>query len=212
MRRYSMLVFALIICGGLTLTLAEQRSPQRPAPGPQARPGQTQANPEQNKLVARRAFDDLFTAGRYGEIDQIYDRNCTVHFGNRSESLDQAVAEGKGWRSAAPDLVMTADQITVNGDMVTVVWSARGTHTGQGHGLKPTGKHINVRGRSEFRFANGKIVEARNDDYRPELFRQLGVPPTQAWLYEKGEDIWLAVRHFFSRAEPVSASVQPSAQ
>ncbi len=157
-------------------------------------------------------FDDLFTAGRYGEIDQIYDRNCTVHFGNRNLSLSEAVAEGKGWRSAAPDLVMTADQITVNGDMVTVVWSARGTHTGQGHGLKPTGKHINVRGRSEFRFANGKIVEARNDEYRDELFRQLGVSKTAAWLYEKGEDIWWAVHHFFSGAEPVSASVQPSAQ
>ncbi|HEX9222799.1 MAG TPA: ester cyclase [Rugosimonospora sp.] len=212
MRRYRMLVFVLIICGGLTLTVAEQRNPQRPAPGPQATPGQGQANPEQNKLVARRVFDDLFTAGRYGEIDQIYDRNCKVHFGNRSESLDQAVAEGKGWRSAAPDLVMTADQITVSGDVVNVVWSARGTHTGQGHGLKPTGKRINVRGRSTFRFANGKIVEASNDDYRPELFRQLGVPPTQAWLYEKGEDIWLAVHHFFSGAEPASASVQPSAQ
>lgn len=212
MRRYSMLVFVLIICGGLTLTLAEQRNPQRPAPGPQTRPGQTQANPEQNKLVARRVFDDLFTQGRYGEIDQVYARDCRVHFGNRAESLDQAVAEGKGWRSAAPDLVMTADQITVNGDMVNVVWSARGTHTGQGHGLKPMGKRINMRGRSTFRVVNGKIVEAWNEDYRPELFRQLGVPPTQAWLYEKGEDIWLAVRHFFSRAEPVSASVQPSVQ
>jgi len=211
MRRYAMVVFALIVCGGLTLTLAEQRKPQ-PAPGPQARPGQPQGNPEQNKQVARRVFDDLFTAGRYGEIDQIYDRNCTVHFGNRSESLDQAVAEGKGWRSAAPDLVMTADQITVNGDMVTVVWSARGTHTGQGHGLKPTGKRINMRGRSVFRFANGKIVEARNDEYRDELFRQLGVPKTTAWLYEKGEDIWWAVHDFFSRTEPASASVQPSAQ
>jgi hypothetical protein len=69
-----------------------------------------------------------------------------------------------------------------------------------------------MRGRSVFSFANGKIVEARNDDYRPELFRQLGVPSTQAWLYEKGEDIWWAVHHFFSGAEPVGASVQPSAQ
>ena len=212
MRRYRMLVFVLIICGGLTLTLAQQRNPQRPAPGPQTRPGQGQANAEQKKQVARRVFDDLFTAGRYGEIDQIYDRNCTVHFGNRDLSLSEAVAEGKGWRSAAPDLVMAADQITVSGDMVNVVWSARGTHTGQGHGLKPTGKRINMRGRSVFRFANGKIVEARNDEYRDELFRQLGVPKTTAWLYEKGEDLWLAVHHFFSRAEPASASVQPSAQ
>ncbi len=69
-----------------------------------------------------------------------------------------------------------------------------------------------MRGRSEFRVANGKIVEAWNEDYRPELFRQLGVPKTQAWLFERGEDIWLAARDFFSREEPASTSIQTSAQ
>jgi len=200
------------VCGGVAVVSAQKTKPGAQQPYKITPPAQREASAEENKRVARRVFDDLFTQGRYGEIDQIYSRDCKVHFGGRTERLDDSVTEGKGWRSAAPDLVMTADQVTVNGDMVTVAWSARGTHTGQGHGLKPTGKRINMRGRSEFRVANGKIVEAWNEDYRPELFRQLGVPKTQAWLFERGEDIWLAARDFFSREEPASTSIQTSAR
>src|SRR5215510_9210529 len=123
-----------------------------------------------------------------------------------SAELNKAVAEGKGWKSAAPDLVMTADQISVNGDTVTVSWSARGTHTGQGHGLKPTGKRINMRGRSTFRVVDGKIVEAWNEEYRDELFRQLGVPKTAASMIDTSEKLWATVRQLFP--DPLYASLQ----
>jgi predicted ester cyclase len=176
MRRYKMLLGLVVIIGSQMLTSA-QKKPAREErmPAPQSQ--------EQNKQVARRVFEDLFTAGRYGEINQVFDPSCRVHFGGRSVPLEEAVAEGKGWRSAAPDLVMTADQVSVNGDTVTVVWTARGTHTGQGHGLKPTGRRIQMRSRSEFLIKNGKIVEARNEEYRPELFRQLGVSKTAAFMF-----------------------------
>ncbi|HJX84097.1 MAG TPA: ester cyclase, partial [Candidatus Angelobacter sp.] len=118
-----------------------------------------------------------------------------VHFGNRSVGLQAAVAEGKGWRSAAPDLVMAINDISTNGDTVTVSWTAKGTHTGQGHGLKPTGKRFNMQGRSRFRVVNGKIVEAWNEEYRPELFRQLGVSKTQAFMFFTGE-------RFLAAADP----------
>ena len=169
-------------------------------------PSAASVSPEHNKEVARRVFDDLFTRGRYEVVDQIYDRDCQVHFGNRSEALSQAVEEGKGWRSAAPDLVMKADHITVDGDMVNVSWSARGTHTGAGHGLKPTGKHILVRGSSRFRMVNGKIVEAWNSEYRDELFRQLGVSKNAAFLYEKAQDLEAALHRLL--VEPFAGSGQ----
>src|SRR5262245_53540252 len=161
MRKHKIFCLLLIVCiGGLTFAQKKPREQERKAPG------QVKASAELNKATVRRVFDELFTQGRFGEVDQIYAPNCKVHFGGRTEGLSQAVAEGKGWKSAAPDLVMTADQISVNGDTVTVSWSARGTHTGQGHGLKPTGKRINMRGRSTFRVVDGKIVEAWNEEYR----------------------------------------------
>ena len=163
-------------------------------------------SPEQNKILARRVFDELLTQGRYGEVNSIYDSNATIHFGNRTESLGESVNEGKGWRSASPDLVMSAEQITANGNIVTVNWIARGTHTGYGHGLKPTGKHFLLRGRSQFKIVNGKIVEAWNSEYRDDLFRQLGVSKTTAYMYEKAQDLQASLHEMF--VGPFSTSAQ----
>jgi predicted ester cyclase len=186
-------ILGVAVVAGLVLASA-QKKPANREPEPNMR---TVASPEQNKNVARRVFDDLFTQGRYGEVNQIYASNCTVHFGNRTERLAQAVEEGKGWRSAAPDLVMTADEITVNGDMVNVSWTARGTHTGSGNGLKPTGRKVFVRGTSRFRVENGKIVEAWNSEYRDELFRQIGVSKTRAFVYEKALELQASLSELF---------------
>ena len=199
-RRGSYVLIAILALG-LVIAAAQRRPGKIQQP-----PAQRQSSPELNKEQARRVFDDLFTQGRYGEVDQIYASNAVIHFGNRTESLSQAVEEGKGWRSAAPDLVMTADRITVNGDVVNVNWTARGTHTGQGHGLKPTGKHILVHGSSTFRFANGRIIEANNSEYRDELLRQLGVPRTAAYMMEKAQDLQASLHSVF--IEPFTASRQ----
>lgn len=201
MRKHKLLLLAVMVCGAFTLASAQKkpREQQRPA-------GKQAGSQEQNKEVARRVFDDLFTQGRYGEVNQIYASDCVFHFGNRTEGLSEAVNEGKGWKSAASDLVMTADQITASGDMVTVNWTARGTHTGQGHGLKPTGKHINMRGRTVFRFANGKIVDASTTEYRDELFRQLGLPKTAASMIDSGQKLWSTVAQLFP--DPLYASLR----
>jgi len=199
MRKHKILYLLLFVCiAGLALAQKKPREVQRQAP--------QGASVEQNKATARRVFEELFTQGRYGEVNQIYAQNCRFQFGGRSEGLSQAVAEGRGWKSAAPDLVMTANQITANGDEVTVNWTAHGTHTGQGHGLKPTGKHVNMRGRTTFRFANGKIVEANSDDYQPELFRQLGVSKTTASMVDSTQRVWAALAQIFP--DPLYASLR----
>jgi predicted ester cyclase len=160
---------------------------------------EAQASPEQQKAVTRRVFDDLFNRGNYRAIGEIYAPNCVVHQGGKTTGLDAAVSEGKGWRSAAPDLQMTPESMSVQGDIVTVSWSARGTHSGRGNGLnKPTGRHFQVRGVSRFRLVNGKIAEVWNDYDRNDLFRQIGVSPTAAFLYEQSEELRLAFNRAFS--------------
>jgi predicted ester cyclase len=175
------LALVAVVAGGVGLTASEQEAPASP---PVAAP-----NPEQHKAQARRVFEDLFSHGRYDQIDQIYDKGCKVHFGNRTASLDQVVAEGKGWRDAAPDLVMSSDEVTASDDIVTVKWTAKATHTGNALGLKPTNKKVVVHGTSRFRFVNGKIVEAWNTEYRDDLFRQVGVPKATALLFEHADDL-----------------------
>ena len=191
MRSYKILCWLAIVVCSMSLASGEQTRPS----------SQLQTNIEaaevdqkvqaaQNQVPVRQLYEEMFTKGRYELLNQTFAAKCPVHFGSRNVSLQQAVAEGKGWRSAAPDMVMTINQLTVNGDIFTCAWTCRGTHTGNGHGLKPTGKRILLHGNSRFRVVNGKIVEAWNEEYRPELFRQLGVSKAAAFMYETSDMVW----------------------
>jgi predicted ester cyclase len=191
-RTLYLVAFVFVLGGGLTLNSAAQKKPYL-APEPKINPRE---QPEQKKVPVRQLYEEMFTHGRYELLEQAFEKNCPVHFGNRTIRLQEAVMEGKGWRSAAPDLVMAIEKIDVKGDMVEVVWEARGTHTGQGHGLKPTGRRVAMRSTSRFRVVNGKIVEAWNEEYRPELFRQIGVSKTQAFMFFAGEKLWTTIGAF----------------
>jgi predicted ester cyclase len=230
-------VLLLIVCCGLVLALGEQNKPTPPLiqvppalqnktviPPPQTKPGMPpqnqpptrpgqpgnqQAQDEQNKAVVRHVFDELFSQGRYEFIDQVYARDCRVHHRGNMYSLDEAVTEGKGWRSAAPDLRMLTEQMTVQGNLVTVNWMAQGTNTGRGNGLlKPTGKRILIRGRSMFRVVNGKIAEVWNEYDRDEIFRQLGVNPKVGRLFDASQAVWLSVNRFFTGTQESAGLVE----
>lgn len=183
MRRYGLVVGLLVVCGGLALLMHAQKRQ-----APPVRPGQADSA-EQNKVAARRVFEELYTGGRFGEANQIFAPNCQVHFGNRTVPLQAAIAESRGWKSASPDSSMIVENISGNGDRVTVVWTARGTHTGQGVGVKPSGRRFSMRQQSEFVFQNGKIVEVFNNEYRTELFRQLGVSRPAAFMFFTSERV-----------------------
>jgi len=191
MRSYKILCWTGIILSSLSLAAGEQTKLQSQLPTSiEAAEVDQRVQAAQNQVPVRQLYEEMFTKGRYELLNQTFAAKCPVHFGSRNVSLQQAVAEGKGWRSAAPDMVMTINQLTVNGDMVTCVWTCRGTHTGNGHGLKPTGKRILLHGNSRFRVVNGRIVEAWNEEYRPELFKQLGVSKAAAFIYTTADGIW----------------------
>lgn len=197
MRNCRMFCLIAVLLGGLTLTSWAQKKPF------QAR---GQASQQQNEANARRVFEEMAGGGRYGEVNQVFDPSCKVHFGSRTLGLSQAVEEGKGWKTAAPDLVMRVDHVSGNGNKVTINWTAEGTHTGQGIGKRPTGKHFSMRGATQFVFKNGKIVEAQNSEYRNELFRQLGVSKTEASMFDTTERLWAAISQIFP--DPLYASLQ----
>lgn len=186
------LCLTIILCAVTAVAPAQKKPATR-----QAVESRENKSPELNKAAARRALEEIYSQGRFGEVNQIYAPNCKVRFGNRSESLSEAVQEAKEWKNAAPDMRMTVESVSANGDVVTVNWVAQGTHTRPTRGLKPTGKSINVRGRSEFRFANGKIVEATTTEYREELYRQLGVSKRAASFIVTTQDLWASMSQLF---------------
>jgi len=186
-----------------------QTLPGLPGQVQPGQPGKVQPpSAEQNKVMVRRVFDDLFTRGRYELVDQIYTKDCAAHSGNRTMRLEQAVAEGKGWRSAAPDLLMSVDRMEAERDFVMVDWTAKGTNTGKGNGVPATGKRILIHGKSRFRVVNGKIAEVWYNYDRDDLFKQLGVPPKLGHLYDSAQDFLFALNQRFSGKDMAGTSAQ----
>lgn len=132
---------------------------------------------EQNKTVARRVFDEIFTQGKLERVDELYAPDFVNHGLHRDTGLQEDREATRGWRSAFPNLEMKVEKLIAEGDLVSVLWTARGTNTGTGMGLSATGKSIDVFGITIWRIADGKIKEEWSSFDELGVLRQLGLSP-----------------------------------
>ncbi len=156
-RRHRVLVLAIaLVAGGCTA-------------GPETR----------NKRVANRVVTEILSGGNYELANELYAPDFVNHGQTRDVGLAEDQAAARGWKSAFPDLVMTADELIAEGDLVTVLWSARGTNTGTGNGLPATGKALTGRGITIWRIVDGRITEEWSAFDQLSIMQQLGLlPPT----------------------------------
>ena len=77
------------------------------------------------------------------------------------------------FRDAMPDVDVTIDELTVDGDRAAVATTIRSTHTGELFGLRATGRRVEVVGVDLVRVRDGKIVEDRGLTDTAGLMRQL---------------------------------------
>jgi steroid delta-isomerase-like uncharacterized protein len=113
-----------------------------------------------NKAVAERVFEEIFNQGKFQVADEIYAKDFLNHGLHRSFNLQEDQAAVHAEKKAFPDLKMTVILTVAEGDLVTVVWVFRGTHTGGGYeGLPPTGVKLELRGITVWRIVDGKIRE-----------------------------------------------------
>lgn len=138
------------------------------------------AGPEaRNKQVANRVVTEILSGGNYELANELYAPDFVNHGQTRDVGLAEDQAAARGWKSAFPDLVMTADKLIAEGDLVTVLWSARGTNTGTGNGLPATGKALTGRGITIWRVVDGRITEEWSAFDQLSIMQQLGLlPPT----------------------------------
>jgi steroid delta-isomerase-like uncharacterized protein len=116
----------------------------------------------ENKTLARRAMDELWTKGNLAAIDQLYSDNCVFHDLGSPEDIrgrDGLRQFAQTYRTACPDLKCTVEDVLAEGDKVALRWISRGTHKGDLMGIAPTGKQVTFRGVQIQRISNGKIVE-----------------------------------------------------
>jgi steroid delta-isomerase-like uncharacterized protein len=136
-------IFLSIVLGALPVAAAEDISAQE----------------AKNKATAARVFEEIFNQGKFQVADEIYAPDFVNHGLHRDATLQEDQNAVHAEKKALPDLKMTVSLMTAKDDLVTVVWILRGTHTGWGLGLPPTGARIEVRGITIWRIANGKLSE-----------------------------------------------------
>jgi len=139
---------------------------------------------EQNKALAKRAFEELLSKGKFELAEQLYAKDFVNHGIHRDISLEEDQAALKGWHQAFPDLAIVPEKLIAEGDLVTIYWIAHGTNTGTGNGLPATGKKGELAGITIWRIVNGKIKEEWSAFDQLSLMQQLGLlanqKPTEA--------------------------------
>ena len=132
---------------------------------------------EQNKAIAKRAFEELLSQGRFELATELYAKDFINHGLHSNASLEEDQAALRGWHAAFPDVVIVPEKLIAEGDLVTIYWVARGTNTGTGNGLPATGKKAELAGITIWRIADGKIKEEWSAFDQLSMMKQLGLLP-----------------------------------
>ena len=130
---------------------------------------------EQNKAIARRAFEEILSKGRFELASELYAKDFVNHGIHRNASLEEDQAALKGWHEAFSDISIVPEKLIAEGDLVAIYWIARGTNTGTGNGLPATGKKAELAGITIWRIVDGKIKEEWSAFDQLSLMRQLGL-------------------------------------
>jgi serine phosphatase RsbU (regulator of sigma subunit) len=123
---------------------------------------------EENKAIFRRYIEEVWNQSNLDVVDEIFDRYLahqpdgpTLERG--PEDVKRFVGE---FRSAFPNFRISLEEQIAEGDKVMVRATIRGTHHREFRGMAPTGKEIEERGFSVFRFSSeGKVVESWDSYY-----------------------------------------------
>jgi len=134
---------------------------------------------EQNKALAKRAFEELLSKGRFELAEQLYAKDFVNHGIHRNASLAEDQAALKGWHQAFPDISIVPEKLIAESDLVAIYWIARGTNTGTGNGLPATGKKGELAGITIWRIVDGKIKEEWSAFDQLSMMQQLGLLPSE---------------------------------
>jgi predicted ester cyclase len=117
----------------------------------------------------------IWNTGNFDEVEAIWDPNVVR---TESDLPDVKGIEGlknvvTAFRTAYPDMKLTADEEIYAENKITIRWNLTGTNTGPG-AMEPTGKNINIWGMSILHFANGKLTREYVGYDTQSLMKQLG--------------------------------------
>jgi steroid delta-isomerase-like uncharacterized protein len=132
---------------------------------------------EQNSVIVRRFFDELWNRGRFAAADELLAPAHVHHLsGDDLGGPVEVKALVEFLRHAFPDLRFVIEDELVAGDKVVVRWIATGTHLGDFGGLAPTGRFVSWTGIDIVRLKDDRIVELWGNYDAQGLEQQLTSP------------------------------------
>jgi predicted ester cyclase len=120
------------------------------------------ATPEENKLLVRRALEEIYAQGNLGLADELVHPDFQDHepahpeHPGGPESVKQTVESLHG---AFRDLRFEVEEEIAAGDKVVQLVVMSGRHAGPLMGREPTGRKFAVRHIYIWRIADGRIVD-----------------------------------------------------
>ncbi len=132
-----------------------------------------------HEKVVRRYYEKT-SSGDLSGIEDLLGRDFVL----RSPISDEPIRGADGfkqmialYKAGAPDFKIQVEDITENGDTVSVRWRARFKHTGDFRGRPPTGKSGEITGSDTIRISGDKIVEVTNNLDLEAAEKQVGFKP-----------------------------------
>jgi steroid delta-isomerase-like uncharacterized protein len=132
---------------------------------------------DHNKTIARRVFEEVFTGGDAGLIEELWTADLVFHHPDEpyvTRGHDGLKARYQGYRTALPDLNCPIEDIFADGDRVAIRYTTHGTNTGEIMGAAPTGRKVTIKAIAIYRFENGKVTEMWDAWDVHALMRDLG--------------------------------------
>lgn len=129
----------------------------------------TETKVQQNEAIFRRVIDEVFNQGHYEVLPELFPSEFAEHQFDMAPNRAGLQSKVEWLRSTFPDIHMTVEDITTDGDKVWAMMKCRGTNT-VGMMGPPNGKRYEITVFDLVRIEDGKIVEHWGV---PDLFAQM---------------------------------------
>ena len=94
----------------------------------------------------------------------------------RADGVEGVKRDIAAYHAAFPDLSLRCEDYIIGEDRVAVRWSATGTHDGDGLGVPPTHRHVQLHGIDILRIAHGRVAERWGQFNGLDMMQQLTAP------------------------------------
>jgi predicted ester cyclase len=130
---------------------------------------------ESNKAIAHRFLEEFKNQHKFSTIDDLFSPQAVTHLPVEGlpDGPEGQKAIGRSLFATFPDVHVTLDNVTAEGNFVAERHTARATHSGEFNGVAATGRKIYWTENHLYRIEGGKIQELWSEWSYQKLMDQL---------------------------------------